>query len=110
VTIELTHNWGTETKEGPAYHSGNQEKDGFGHLAFACEDVYKCSEDLEAAGVLFKKRPDEGRMKVMRTLTCRHKSVTLSRRRIHCSVKKSVTLSRRGMHRRFVALQKCHTQ
>lgn len=63
VTIELTHNWGTETKEGPAYHPGNQEKDGFGHLAFACEDVYKCSEELEAAGVPFKKRPNEGRMK-----------------------------------------------
>lgn len=46
------------------YHAGNAERDGFGHLALACEDVYACSEQLEAAGIPFKKRPDEGRMKV----------------------------------------------
>jgi catechol 2,3-dioxygenase-like lactoylglutathione lyase family enzyme len=64
VTIELTHNYGTEKEEGPVYHPGNEDKDGFGHLAMACEDVYKCCEELEAAGVKFKKKPDEGRMKV----------------------------------------------
>ena len=64
ATLELTHNYGTEKDDAFKYHPGNQEKDGFGHLAFACEDVYKCSEELEAAGVPFKKRPDEGRMKV----------------------------------------------
>lgn len=63
VTIELTHNYGTEKEEGPVYHPGNEDKDGFGHLAMACEDVYKCCEELEAAGVKFKKKPDEGRMK-----------------------------------------------
>ena len=64
VTLELTHNWGTEKEDGKVYHAGNEDKDGFGHLALACEDVYKCSEELEAAGIQFKKRPDEGRMKV----------------------------------------------
>eukprot|EP00238_Polyblepharides_amylifera_P001165 CAMPEP_0196571384 /NCGR_PEP_ID=MMETSP1081-20130531/1571_1 /TAXON_ID=36882 /ORGANISM="Pyramimonas amylifera, Strain CCMP720" /LENGTH=405 /DNA_ID=CAMNT_0041888313 /DNA_START=71 /DNA_END=1285 /DNA_ORIENTATION=- len=63
VALELTHNWGTEDKEGAVYHPGNADKDGFGHLAFACEDVYKCCDELEAAGVEFKKKPDEGRMK-----------------------------------------------
>jgi len=63
VTLELTHNWGTEKEEASPYHPGNADKDGFGHLALACEDVYKCCAELEAAGVKFKKKPDEGRMK-----------------------------------------------
>lgn len=35
VALELTHNHGTETDDNKAaaYHSGNQEKDGFGHIA-----------------------------------------------------------------------------
>uniref|UniRef100_A0A7S4GIX5 Lactoylglutathione lyase n=1 Tax=Eutreptiella gymnastica TaxID=73025 RepID=A0A7S4GIX5_9EUGL len=63
VTLELTHNWGTEDDEDFAYHPGNADRDGFGHIAVACDDVYACSAELEAAGVAFKKRPDEGRMK-----------------------------------------------
>ena len=63
TTVELTHNWGTEAKEGPVYHPGNAERDGFGHLAFECDDVYKACESLVKQGVKFKKLPDEGRMK-----------------------------------------------
>ena len=33
VALELTHNHGTEGKDGFSYHPGNQEKDGFGHVA-----------------------------------------------------------------------------
>ena len=33
VALELTHNHGTETDESFHYHPGNQEKDGFGHVA-----------------------------------------------------------------------------
>jgi lactoylglutathione lyase len=37
VALELTHNHGTETaddnKQAASYHAGNQEKDGFGHIA-----------------------------------------------------------------------------
>jgi len=33
VALELTHNHGTEDDEAQAYHPGNQEKDGFGHIA-----------------------------------------------------------------------------
>eukprot|EP00192_Tetraselmis_astigmatica_P013791 CAMPEP_0117660314 /NCGR_PEP_ID=MMETSP0804-20121206/6903_1 /TAXON_ID=1074897 /ORGANISM="Tetraselmis astigmatica, Strain CCMP880" /LENGTH=337 /DNA_ID=CAMNT_0005467037 /DNA_START=214 /DNA_END=1227 /DNA_ORIENTATION=- len=63
TTIELTHNYGTESKEGPVYHPGNADRDGFGHLAVSVEDVYAACSELEAKGVTFKKKPDEGRMK-----------------------------------------------
>lgn len=44
--------------------SGNAEPcRGFGHLAVMTADVYAASAELEAAGVKFQKRPDEGRMK-----------------------------------------------
>eukprot|EP00045_Choanoeca_perplexa_P005412 m.45756 g.45756 ORF g.45756 m.45756 type:complete len:358 (-) comp13104_c0_seq2:803-1876(-) len=62
--LELTHNHGTEKEEGQVYDSGNNEpKRGFGHVAIYTNDVYQASEQLEAKGVSFKKRPDEGRMK-----------------------------------------------
>jgi len=63
VTLELTHNWGTEEDGFKGYHAGNEEKDGFGHIAFSCKDVYEACEKLAAAGVSFKRKPDEGRMK-----------------------------------------------
>mmetsp|Transcript_23003 Transcript_23003/g.57648 ORF Transcript_23003/g.57648 Transcript_23003/m.57648 type:complete len:330 (+) Transcript_23003:136-1125(+) len=65
ATLELTHNYGTETDpDFKGYDSGNNEpKRGFGHIAVMCADVYKSCEKLEASGVQFKKRPDEGRMK-----------------------------------------------
>jgi len=64
VTLELTHNHGTE-EDGSfeGYHPGNKPGDGFGHIAFATDDVYKASDDLVAKGVEFKKLPNEGRMK-----------------------------------------------
>jgi len=34
VALELTHNHGTESDDKfEGYHAGNQEKDGFGHIA-----------------------------------------------------------------------------
>ena len=63
TTLELTHNHGTESNPDFKYHAGNEEGDGFGHICFNCEDVYSASSSLEADGVKFKKRPDEGRMK-----------------------------------------------
>eukprot|EP00550_Attheya_septentrionalis_P008072 CAMPEP_0198294526 /NCGR_PEP_ID=MMETSP1449-20131203/22801_1 /TAXON_ID=420275 /ORGANISM="Attheya septentrionalis, Strain CCMP2084" /LENGTH=340 /DNA_ID=CAMNT_0043994503 /DNA_START=258 /DNA_END=1280 /DNA_ORIENTATION=- len=67
VALELTHNFGTEKRlpnpEFKGYHTGNQEKDGFGHIAVSCDDVYAACDKLEKAGVTFKKKPDEGRMK-----------------------------------------------
>ena len=33
TALELTHNYGTEKDDQFSYHAGNQEKDGFGHVA-----------------------------------------------------------------------------
>ena len=51
------HYSGTEKDGSQNYHPGNQEKDGFGHIAFNTDDVYAAAEKLEAAGVAFKKKP-----------------------------------------------------
>jgi lactoylglutathione lyase len=63
VALELTYNYGTEKDDFKGYHAGNEERDGFGHIAVNCDDVYAASEKLEKAGCTFKKKPDEGRMK-----------------------------------------------
>jgi len=63
TALELTHNYGTEKDPSQKYHPGNAEKDGFGHIAFNVEDVYDATDKLLEAGVEFKKKPDEGRMK-----------------------------------------------
>lgn len=63
VALELTHNHGTETNAEQKYYPGNQEKDGFGHIAINVNDVYATCDKLEKAGNTFKKKPDEGRMK-----------------------------------------------
>ena len=62
TALELTYNYGSEADD-TKYHAGNQEKDGFGHIAFNCNDVYATADRLAAQGVSFKKKPDEGRMK-----------------------------------------------
>jgi len=76
AAIELTHNHGTETDDNYKPWNGNTGRDGdgelfaeepaargFGHIAFNCNDVYDACAKLEAAGVKFRKKPDEGRMK-----------------------------------------------
>jgi len=63
-TLELTWNYGSDKDDNFKVSSGNVEPDrGFGHIAVMTLDVYKASEELEAAGVKFHKKPDEGRMK-----------------------------------------------
>lgn len=63
--MELTHNYKPSD-----IHPGNEGEDnhgdhpdGFGHIAFMVDDVYRASEELESNGVAFRKRPNEGRMK-----------------------------------------------
>ena len=64
VTLELTHNYGTENDKDFKYNNGNVEPHrGFGHIAFFTDDVYASCEKLEKEGVQFQKKPDEGRMK-----------------------------------------------
>jgi len=61
--VELTHNWGTESEADFAYHSGNDDPRGFGHIGISVPDVYAACERLERLGVEFVKRPDDGSMK-----------------------------------------------
>jgi lactoylglutathione lyase len=64
VALELTHNHGSEDDASFKVNNGNVEPHrGFGHLAVMTRDVYAVSTELEANGVKFQKRPDEGRMK-----------------------------------------------
>ncbi|MEL6487411.1 MAG: lactoylglutathione lyase [Pseudomonadota bacterium] len=61
--LELTHNWGTEEQDGPVYHDGNEEPQGFGHIALDVPDLAAAVAHFDAHGVEYQKRPEEGTMK-----------------------------------------------
>jgi lactoylglutathione lyase len=61
--LELTHNHGTETDAGFAYHNGNSEPRGFGHLCVSVPDVNVACARFEELGVTFQKRLSDGRMR-----------------------------------------------
>ncbi|XP_026192185.1 lactoylglutathione lyase [Cyclospora cayetanensis] len=61
--LELTHNHGTENDAAFSYHNGNDAPQGFGHIGMLCDNLEKACEELEAAGVKFRKRPQDGKMR-----------------------------------------------
>ncbi|CAN6983427.1 unnamed protein product [Brassica oleracea var. botrytis] len=61
ATIELTHNWGTESD--PEFKGGNSEPREFGNTGVTVDDVHKACERFEQLGVEFVKKPNDGKMK-----------------------------------------------
>ena len=61
--LELTHNHGTETQNGPLYHDGNSEPRGFGHICVSVPELEAACARFEALDVPFQKRLHDGRMK-----------------------------------------------
>lgn len=61
--LELTHNYGTEHDDNFAYHDGNSEPRGFGHICFAVPDLAKAVAWFDENKVPFQKRPEDGKMK-----------------------------------------------
>lgn len=61
--LELTWNYGTEKDENFAYHNGNDEPQGFGHIAVSVDDIDAACKRFDEQGVQWKKRLTDGRMK-----------------------------------------------
>ncbi|XP_063221987.1 lactoylglutathione lyase [Bacillus rossius redtenbacheri] len=63
ATLELTHNWGTESDPDSHYHNGNSEPRGFGHIGIMVPDVDAACDRFQQLNVEFVKKPSEGKMK-----------------------------------------------
>lgn len=61
--LELTHNYGTEEQADFAYHNGNSEPRGFGHICFSVPSLERAVAWFDKNNVEFQKRPEEGTMK-----------------------------------------------
>ena len=61
--LELTHNHGTENAPDFAYHNGNTDPRGFGHICISVPDIVAACERFETLGCDFQKRLNDGRMK-----------------------------------------------
>jgi lactoylglutathione lyase len=56
--VELTYNWDEHE-----YRGGRN----FGHLAYAVDDIYAACDRLQAAGVVIRRPPRDGRMAFVRS-------------------------------------------
>jgi lactoylglutathione lyase len=63
AVLELTHNWGTENDAAFAYHDGNKQPQGFGHICFSVPDLDAAVRWFDEHSIPFVKRPDQGKMK-----------------------------------------------
>jgi len=61
--LELTHNWGTESKADFKYHDGNAQPQGFGHICFSVPDLDAAVKWFDDNQVVYVKRPEQGKMK-----------------------------------------------
>ncbi|CAK5281089.1 unnamed protein product [Mycena citricolor] len=61
--LELTWNYGTENDLDFKYHNGNDQPQGFGHIAITVDDLDAACARFEEMGVTWKKRLTDGRMK-----------------------------------------------
>ncbi|MBO9766984.1 MULTISPECIES: lactoylglutathione lyase [Xanthomonas] len=61
--LELTHNHGTETQDGPVYHDGNSDPRGFGHICISVPDIHAACARFDSLDVPYQKRLEDGRMK-----------------------------------------------
>ncbi|VWU50673.1 glyoxalase I [Hepatocystis sp. ex Piliocolobus tephrosceles] len=60
--LELTHNHGTEHDQNFAYHNGNVEPRGFGHIGFLVNDIESYCNELKSLNIPFKKELKDGLM------------------------------------------------
>lgn len=61
--LELTWNYGTESDANFKYHNGNDQPQGFGHIAVTVDDLDAACQRFDDKGVSWKKRLTDGRMK-----------------------------------------------
>ncbi|KAI9739091.1 MAG: Lactoylglutathione lyase [Cirrosporium novae-zelandiae] len=61
--LELTWNYGTEKDPGFAYHNGNAEPQGFGHICVSVDDLDAACARFESLNASWKKRLTDGRMR-----------------------------------------------